>query len=219
MRTLVRPWRAVSGTPAIPFGRVQPASPKGRPAWANLNLQHIVPPIEAKPTVQSSRAVKAIRPASKLPVVHPHSAGIDVGATEHYVCVPEDAVPAGESPVRQFKAFTGDLDQLVEWLQACHVKTVAMESTGVYWIPLFQKPEVAELEVVLVNARHLKRVPGRKTDILDCQWLQQMHSYGLLNGSFRPSDDICCLRTYLRQRSNLVAACGQQVQHMQRALN
>jgi transposase len=151
--------------------------------------------------------------------MHPHAAGIDVGATAHSVCVPEDAVPAGASPVRQFKAFTGDLDQLVEWLQGCQVQTVAMESTGVYWIPLFQKLERAGLDVVLVNARHLKRVPGRKTDILDCQWLQQMHSYGLLNGSFRPSDDVCVLRTYLRHRSNLVAACGQQVQHMQRALD
>jgi hypothetical protein len=107
--------------------------------------------MKAKPTAQSSRAVKAIRPANKLPVVHPHSAGIDVGATEHSVCVPEDAVPAGESPVRQFKAFTGDLDQLVEWLRACHVKTVAMESTGVYWIPLFQKLEVAGLEERAMN--------------------------------------------------------------------
>jgi transposase len=96
---------------------------------------------------------------------------------------------------------------------------VALESTSVYWIPLYQKLETAGMEVVLVNARHLKRVPGRKTDILDCQWLQQMHSYGLLSGSFRPSDDICCLRTYLRHRSNLVAAAGQQVQHMQRALD
>jgi len=174
--------------------------------------------MKAKQAAQSHRA-KAIRPTNKLPVLHPHAAGIDVGATEHSVCVPEDAVPAGESPVRQFKAFTGDLDQLVEWLQACHVKTVAMESTGVYWIPLYQKLERAGLEVVLVNARHLKRVPGRKTDILDCQWLQQMHSYGLLNGSFRPSDDICVLRTYLRHRSNLVAGCGAQVQHMQRALD
>ncbi len=175
--------------------------------------------MKAKSAAQSGRAVKAIRPANKLPVVHSHAAGIDVGATEHSVCVPEDAVPVGESPVRQYKAFTEDLDQLVEWLQACQVKTVAMESTGVYWIPLFQKLETAGLEVVLANARHLKRVPGRKTDILDCQWLQQMHSYGLLSGSFRPSDDICCLRTYLRHRSNLVAACGQQVQHMQRALD
>ena len=175
--------------------------------------------MKAKQAAQSRRAVKAIRPANHLPKVHPHAAGIDVGATEHSVCVPEDAVPAGESPVRQYKAFTGDLDQLVEWLQACGVKTVAMESTGVYWIPLFQKLERAGLEAVLVNARHLKRVPGRKTDILDCQWLQQMHSYGLLSGSFRPADDICVLRTYLRHRRNLIAACGQQVQHMQRALD
>jgi transposase len=154
-----------------------------------------------------------------MPVIHPHAAGIDIGATEHSVCVPEDAVPAGESPVRQFRAFTADLDQAVEWLRVCGVKTVAMESTGVYWIPFYQKLVVAGFEVLLVNARHLKRVPGRKTDILDCQWLQQLHSYGLLSGSFRPSDDICCLRTYLRHRGNLVAGCGQQVQHMQRALD
>jgi transposase len=152
-------------------------------------------------------------------MLHPYAAGIDVGATGHSVCVPEDAVRKGESPVRQFEAFTGDLDRLVEWLKGCHVKTVAMESTGVYWIPLYQKLETAGMEVVLVNARHLKRVPGRKTDILDCQWLQQMHSYGLLSGSFRPADDICVLRTYLRHRSNLVAGCGMQVQHMQRALD
>jgi len=175
--------------------------------------------MKAKSTSPSRRVVKAIRPANHLPVLHPHAAGIDVGATEHSVCVPADAVPAGASPVRQYKAFTGELDQLVEWLQACGVQTVAMESTGVYWIPLYQKLERAGLEVVLVNARHLKRVPGRKTDVLDCQWLQQMHSYGLLRGSFRPADDICVLRTYLRHRSNLVAGCGQQVQHMQRALD
>jgi transposase len=175
--------------------------------------------MKAKSKTPSNRAVKPTRPANKMPVVHPHAAGIDVGATEHSVCVPEDAVAADDSPVRQFKAFTGDLDQLVEWLQACKVKTVAMESTGVYWIPLYQKLECAGLEVVLVNARHLKRVPGRKTDILDCQWLQQMHSYGLLSGSFRPSNDICVLRTFLRHRGNLVASCGIQVQHMQRALD
>ncbi len=175
--------------------------------------------MKAKSNAQSSRALKSIRPASKLPVVHPHAAGIDVGATEHSACVPEDAVTAGDSPVRQFRAFRADVDQLGEWLQACKVRTVAMESTGVYWIPLYQKLERAGLEVVLVNARHLKRVPGRKTDILDCQWLQQMHSYGLLSGSFRPSDDICVLRTYLRHRSNLVAGMGEQVQHMQKALN
>ena len=175
--------------------------------------------MKAKSSSPSRRVVKAIRPAKQLPVLHPHAAGIDVGATEHSVCVPEDAVPVGESSVRQYRAFTGQLDQLVEWLQACGVQTVAMESTGVYGIPLYQKLERAGLEVVLVNARHLKRVPGRKTDVLDCQWLQQMHSYGLLSGSFRPADDICVLRTYLRHRSNLVAGCSQQVQHMQRALD
>ena len=167
------------------------------------------PPSEAGP----------IRPAKELPVINPHAAGIDVGATQHYVCVPADAVAAGESVVRNFGAFTGELDQVVEWLQACQVSTVAMESTGVYWIPLFQKLEAAGLSVVLVNARHLKQVPGRKTDVKDCQWIQRLHSYGLLSGSFRPSQVICRLRTLLRHRGNLVEACSQQVLHMQRSLD
>jgi transposase len=159
-----------------------------------------------------------IRPAARMPVVNPHAAGIDVGSTEHYVCVPEDAVPEGESNVRSFGAFTGDLDKLVEWLQLCGVKTVAMESTGVFWIPLAQKLEAAGLEMVLVNARHLRHVPGRKTDVKDCQWLQQLHSYGLLNGSFRPAQDICALRSLMRHRENLTQSCGREVQHMQQAL-
>lgn len=159
------------------------------------------------------------RPAKDLPVIHPHAAGIDVAATEHYVCVPADAVGDAESAVRRFGAFTGDLEQLVEWLLACQVTTVAMESTGVYWIPLFQKLEAAGLEVVLVNARHLKQVPGRKTDVKDCQWIQRLHSYGLLNASFRPEEVFCRLRAFMRQRANLVAACSQQVMHMQRALD
>jgi transposase len=160
-----------------------------------------------------------IQPASAMPVVHPHAAGIDVGATEHFVCVPEDAVAPGQSPVRSFRAFTGDLDKLVEWLQQCQVKTVAAEATGVYWIPLCQKLEAAGIELVLANARHLKQVPGRKTDVKDCQWLQRLHSYGMLSGSFRPTDEFCHLRTLMRHRENLVDGCGQQVQHMQRALN
>jgi transposase len=168
---------------------------------------------------QRQANVQARAPAKQMPMIHPHAAAIDVGATKHFVCVPEDAVPAGERPVREFSAFTADLDRLVEWLRVCGVRTVAMESTGVYWIPLYQKIETAGLEVVLVNARHLKHVPGRKTDVLDCQWLQRLHSYGLLRGSFRPSDDICALRTYLRHRANLVADCGRQVQHMQKALD
>ena len=158
-------------------------------------------------------------PSSRMPVIHPDAAGIDVGATSHWVCVPEDAVAQGQSPVREFGAYTKDLDELVEWLLKCQVKTVAMESTSVYWIPLFQKLEAAGLEVLLVNARHVRHVPGRKTDCKDCQWLQRLHSYGLLNGSFRPVDDICRLRSLMRHRDNLTRACGQEVQHMQQALN
>lgn len=162
---------------------------------------------------------RPVRPSGQMPVVHPHAAGIDVGATSHWVCVPEDAVTEAESPVREFGAFTKDLDELVEWLRHCGVKTVAMESTSVFWIPLYQKLEAAGLEVLLVNARHVRHVPGRKSDCKDCQWLQRLHSYGLFNGSFRPSDDICRLRTLLRHRDNLTRAGGAEVQHMQQALN
>jgi transposase len=160
-----------------------------------------------------------IRPAASLPVINNHAAGIDVGASELYVCVPEDAVAQGQAPVRGFGVFTRELDELVEWLQGCGVKTVAMESTGVYWIPIYQKLEAGGLEVVLANARHLKQVPGRKTDVKDCQWLQQLHSYGLLAGSFRPAEPYCRLRSLTRHRENLVGARVQQVQHMQKALD
>jgi transposase len=159
-----------------------------------------------------------IRPAASIPVINPHAGGIDVGSLEHWVCVPEDAVPEGKSNVRPFGGFTADLDELVEWVQDCGVKTVAVESTGVYWIPLVQKLEKAVIEVILVNARHLKNVPGRKTDVKDCQWLQQLHSYGLLNGSFRPTPDICRVRSLMRHRENLIDSCGKEVQHMQKAL-
>ena len=163
---------------------------------------------------KSLRHQGPIRPAANLPLINLHAAGIDIGSVEHYVCVPEDAVPEGQSNVRSFGAFSGELDKLVEWLQACKVKTVAMESTGVFWIALAQKLEDAGIEVVLVNAKHLRYVPGRKSDIKDCQWLQQLHSYGLLNGSFRPSQDICALRSLMRHRENLGQSCGREVQHM-----
>lgn len=159
-----------------------------------------------------------IRPTDNMPTINPHAGGIDVGAEQHFVCVPKDAVAQGQDNVRSFGAFTADLDQLVEWLQVCKVTTVAMESTGVYWIALAQKLEAAGLTVVLANARHLKYVPGRKSDMRDCQWLQQLHSYGLLNGSFRPTQDICHVRSLMRHRENLVASCGRQTQHMQKAL-
>jgi len=174
---------------------------------------------KSKHHFQSKRRPEGpIRPAASMPVINPHAAGIDVGATEHYVCVPLDAAPAGEEFVRCFGTFTQDLDQLVEWLLKCGIQTVALESTGVYWIPLYEKLEAAGIKVVLVNARHLRQVPGRKTDVKDCQWLQQLHSYGLLNGSFRPEAPIRRLRTLMRHRGNLVEQKAQQVQHMQRAL-
>jgi transposase len=160
----------------------------------------------------------AIRPAKKIPTVHTHAAGIDLGGRAHWVCVPADSLPAGQKPVRSFGVFNPDLDQMVEWLKECQVRTVALESTGVMWIPVFQKLEAAGLEVVLVNTKRLKHVPGRKSDVLDCQWIQQLHSYGMLSGSFRPGDLICRLRTLMRQRDNVIGSASGETQHMQKAL-
>lgn len=155
----------------------------------------------------------------KLPVelqcVNLDAAGIDVGAESHWVAVPTGRA---EQTVREFSAFTSDLHALADWLKACGVKTVAMESTGVYWIPLYEVLERQGFEVLLVNPRHLKSVPGRKSDVLDCQWLQQLHTYGLLRGAFRPADDMCVLRGYLRQRAMLVEYASAHIQHMQKAL-
>ncbi|MGH8070214.1 MAG: IS110 family transposase [Candidatus Entotheonellia bacterium] len=151
----------------------------------------------------------------RLPQINPHAAGIDVGGASHYVAVPPDR---DGQPVREFAAFTGDLYRMADWLKGCGIETVAMESTGVYWIPVFQVLEERGFEVKLVDARQLKRVPGRKTDVVDCQWLQQLHSFGLLAGAFRPDDQVCVLRSYMRQRGMLVTYAGQHVQHMQKAL-
>jgi hypothetical protein len=129
--------------------------------------------------------------AVSLPVVDPDAAGIDIGATQIFVAVPPDRDP---EPVRCFQTFTVDLERLADWLQKCGIRTVAMESTGVYWIPLFQILEKRNVEVRLVNAYHVKNVPGRKTDVADCQWIQHLHACGLLRGSFRPSDEICAIR-------------------------
>jgi transposase len=148
---------------------------------------------------------KAKSRAPQLPTLHPHAAGIDLGAREIYVAVPPGSDPR---PVRAFPTFTEDLQVLRDWLQACGVTTVAMESTGVYWIALFQILEAAGIEVCLVNARHCKNLPGRKTDVQDCQWLQYLHSVGLLRGSFRPTDQVCAVRTILRHRDALVRGAG-----------
>lgn len=145
-------------------------------------------------------------------VVNPHAAGIDLGAREHYVCAGADR------PVRTFGCYTEDLHSMAEWLLECGITTVAMEATGVFWISVHQVLERAGLDVVLVNAKHFKSVPGRKSDVQDCQWLQYLHEIGLLAGSFRPADDIVVMRTYLRQRANLTREAAQHIQRMQKAL-
>ena len=150
-----------------------------------------------------------------LRITHPNAAGIDIGGSSHFVAVPPDR---DDEPVREFRAFTADLVALAGWLQACGVDTVVMESTGVYWIPLFELLSSRGFEVLLVNARHVKNVSGRKSDVLDCQWLQQLHSYGLLRGAFRPSDGVCALRAFMRQRHALLRTQARSVQHMQKAL-
>jgi len=147
--------------------------------------------------------------------VNANAAGIDVGGTAHCVAVPADR---DAEPVREFATFTNDRYRLAAWLKGCGIETVALESTGVYWIPLYQVLEERGFEVRLVDAHQLKRVPGRKSDVLDCQWLQQLHTYGLLAGAFRRDDQICVLRSYLRQRAMLAQYAGQHVQHMQKAL-
>ena len=151
-----------------------------------------------------------------LQCIEPDAAGIDVGATEIYVAVPPDRDP---NPVRCFSTFTEDLQALAAWLLSCRIRTVAMESTGVYWIPIFQVLETHGLKVCLVNSQHVKHVPGRKSDVSDCQWLQYLHTVGLLRGSFRPEDAICQVRSLLRHRDGLVEMAAEHVQHMQKALS
>src|ERR1700682_996500 len=153
------------------------------------------------------------------PVLHclnPHAAGVDVGATEIYIAVPVDRDPR---PVRRFSTFTEDLRAAADWLKTCHIETVAMESTGVYWIPFFQILEARGFTVFLVNAHHVKNVPGRKSDVSDCQWLQYLHAVGLLRGSFRPEQAVCSVRSILRHRDSLVQMGSSHVQHMQKALD
>ncbi len=152
---------------------------------------------------------------SALTITHPNAAGIDIGSASHFVAVPPDR---DDEPVREFPSFTVDLNALADWLKACGVDTVAMESTGVYWIALFELLESRGFTVLLVNARHVKNVSGRKSDVLDCQWLQQLMTYGLLSGAFRPAEQVCVLRSLWRQREMLLKSQARHVQHMQKAL-
>ncbi len=152
----------------------------------------------------------------KSVVLEPDAAGIDIGAEEIYVAVPPDR---DEESTRKFSTFTRDLNALADWLERCHVRTVAMESTGVYWIPLFQILEEREFTVYLVNAHYLKSVPGRKSDVSDCQWIQYLHSVGLLRTSFRPPDHICAVRALWRHRASLLQMAAEHTMHMQKALS
>jgi transposase len=166
-------------------------------------------------------------PPEALRVTNPRAAGIDVHATIHFVAVPPDAVPpdfinpdsALPRHVRTFGTCTADLEALADWLCACGITTVAMESTGIYWVPLFELLEQRGFQVYLVNPRQTRHAPGRpKSDLRDCQWIQRLHSYGLLTASFRPDDQVVVLRSYLRQRQMLIGYAGQHVQHLQKAL-
>jgi len=152
----------------------------------------------------------------KLPVLRPDAAGIDIGAEEIFVAVPADR---DSQPVRRFPTFTQDLNALADWLTKCEIRTVAMESTGVYWIPLHQILESRGFEVYLVNAQYVRNVPGRKSDVSDCQWIQYLHCVGLLRASFRPPAEICAIRSLWRHRESLIQMASQHTQHIQKALD
>lgn len=164
----------------------------------------------------SDRRRRAKRAEAHLERVNLFAAGIDIGSRSHFVAVAEDL---SEQPVREFACFTADLHRMADWLVEVGIQTVAMESTGVYWIPIYEILESRGLEVLLVDARHVKNVPGRKSDVLDCQWLQQLHTYGLLRGAFRPPEHMVVLRTYLRQRDGLIRSRSDCVRRMQKALH
>ena len=153
-------------------------------------------------------------------MLNPNAAGIDVASEEMWVCVPPDRAKEQESNVRKFGAFTCDLHAIAAWLSECGVTTVAMESTGIYWIPLYQVLETRGFTVCLVNARQMKNVSGRpNTDRLDCRWIQRLHAYGLLMPSFRPPDESCHLRSLLRHREAIIRGAARHIQHMQKALH
>jgi transposase len=156
-----------------------------------------------------------VKLAAQLEQINLKAGGIDVGSDRHMVAVPQEG---NAESVREFGAFTEDLREMGRWLKSCGVTTVAMESTGVYWIPVFETLEGMGLEVKLVDARSVKNVSGRKSDVLDCQWLQQLHTFGLLKGAFRPADEICVIRGYMRQRQMLVQSKTMHILHMQKAL-
>lgn len=168
-----------------------------------------------KPTDKQKRSGKPKVDWKALDIMHPDAAGIDVGGSDHWVAISPDR---DAEPVRRFGCFTADLQALARWLVEKGVRSVAMQSTGVYWMPVLEVLEQQGLEVYLVNARHTKNLPGRKSDILECQWLLKLHTFGLLNNSFQPTDEIRIARTLWRQRGNLVAEASSAIQRIQKAL-
>lgn len=174
-------------------------------------MKHNKPKNSIKKVKSSPEIIKT----TDLPIVNLKAAGVDIGSRSHYVAAPTNN---GEIAVREFGSFTHELDELINWLKSCGIKTVAMESTGIYWIPLYEKLEENKIEAVLVNASHIKNVPGRKTDVKDCQWIQKLHSHGLLRGAFRPKEDVLKLRSILRHRQSLIRHQSPHVLHMQKTL-
>ncbi len=164
---------------------------------------------------QPNPSLTEARPFASMSQVNPRAAGVDIGAQEIMVCVPGDE---NSQLVRSFGTYTADLHAIAAWLKEHHIESVAMESTGVYWIPLFETLEAAGFRCHLISARALRRIPGRKSDVLDCQWIQTLHSYGLLESSFRPEADLVALRTLLRHRAQLLEHRAPHILHMQKAL-
>lgn len=152
---------------------------------------------------------------SSIKIINPNSAGIDIGSMSHFVAVPEGR---DKQIVREFQCYTPDIQQMIKWLKSCQITTVVMESTGSYWVPVFEMLEQAGFEVNLVDAHHLKNSHGRKSDVIDCQWLQQLHAHGLLSAAFRPKNEIVELRSYIRQRSTLIESAATHVNRMQKSL-
>lgn len=171
--------------------------------------------LRMKNTSNKQKSQERQSSSSSLPVLFPDTAGVDIGSKSHFVAVPSERA---ENPVREFSTFTADLHNMIKWLKECNIKTVIMESTGVYWIPAFELLESNGFDVKLVNARHVKNVSAHKTDVQDCQWLQQLGTFGLIKGAFRPADAILPLRAYLRQRDMLIKSAATHVLHMQKAL-
>ena len=171
--------------------------------------------LKMKSTKKRNKSQESRESSNSLPTLFPDTAGIDIGSKSHFVAVPSDR---DSDPVKEFSTFTSSLHEMVNWLKKCEIKTVIMESTGVFWIPAFELLESNGFEVKLVNARHVKNVSAHKTDVLDCQWLQQLGTFGLVKGAFRPANAILPLRAYLRQRDMLIKSAAEHIQHMQKAL-